>query len=82
MATQTANEAYQRNQDDIGALLDLVAQETKRHEEYARKDGLHFGHVGDLAETRRKLIEALAFIAQQDEAFIEQHLAEMREGRK
>ena len=80
MKKQTATEAYQRNRNDIGALLDLLSQEAKHHAEYAKKDGLHFGHVGDLAETRRKLIETLAFLAQQDEAFIEQHLAELREG--
>ena len=82
MAKQTANEAYQRNQNDIGALLDLIGQEAKRHGEYAKTEGIHWGHVGDVAHTRKCLLEVLAQLAQQDEAFIEKHLAEMREGRK
>ena len=81
-AKQTANEAYQRNQNDIGALLDLIGQEAKRHGEYAKTEGIHWGHVGDVAHTRKCLLEVLAQLAQQDEAFIEKHLAEMREGRK
>jgi hypothetical protein len=82
MAEQTANEAYQRHQDDIGALLDLIGQEARHHAEYARKDGLHWGHVGDVAHTRKCLVEVLAQLAQQDEAFIEKHLAELRAARK
>ena len=81
-AKQTANEAYQRNQNDIGALLDLIGQEAKRHGEYAKTEGIHWGHVGDVAHARKCLLEVLAQLAQQDEAFIEKHLAEMREGRK
>jgi hypothetical protein len=82
MAKQTANEAYQMHQNDIGALLDLIGQEAKHHAEYAKADGLHWGHVGDVMHTRKCLVEVLAQIAQQDEAFIEKHLAEMREGKK
>ena len=82
MTKETAAQAYQIHQNDIGALLDLIGQEAKHHAEYAKTDGLHWGHVGDLLHTRKCLVEALAQLAQQDEAFIEKHLAEMREGRK
>ena len=79
MAKQTAAQAYQRHQNDIGALLDLVGQEMARHAEHAKADGLHWGHVGDVAHVRKCLVEVLAQLAQQDEAFIEQHLNDMRD---
>ena len=82
MKKRTAAEAYQTNQDDIGALLDLISQEVKHHAEHAKVDGLHWGHTGDLGAVRKGLMEVLAQLAQQDEAFIENHLAELREGRK
>ncbi|MGO8703769.1 MAG: hypothetical protein ACLQVA_08110 [Candidatus Brocadiia bacterium] len=78
----TAAQAYQGCQNDVGALLDLIGQEMKRHAEYAKTDGLHWGHVGDVLQVRKCLVEVLAQLAQQDEAFIENHLAEMRESRK
>jgi len=79
---QTAAQAYQIPQNDIGALLDLIGQEAKQHAEYAKTEGLHWGHVGDILHIRKCLVEVLAQLAQQDEAFIEKHLAEMREGKK
>ena len=79
-AKQTANEAYRMNENDIGALLDLIGQEVKHHAEHAKTEGLHWGHVGDLGHVRKCLVEVLAQLAQHDEAFIEKHLEEMREG--
>jgi hypothetical protein len=79
---QTAAQAYQIHENDIGALLDLIGQEVKHHAEYAKTDGLNWGHVGDVLHVRKCLVEVLAQLAQQDEAFIEKHLNEMREGRK
>jgi len=79
---ETAAQAYQRNQDDVGALLDLISQEAAHHHDYAKTEGIHFGHAGDLAALRKTLIEALAQLAQQDETFIIQHLDEMRQERK
>jgi len=76
---RTAAQAYEGNENDIGALLDLLSQEMTMAGEYAKKEGLHWAHVGTLTEVRRKLIETLAFLAQHDEAFIEKHLDEMRE---
>ena len=79
MAKETVAQAYQRHQNDIGALLDLVGQEVARHAEYARAEGLNWGHAGDVAHVRKCLVEVLAQLAQQDEAFIEQHLKDMRD---
>jgi hypothetical protein len=78
-AKPTAEQAYQGCQNDVGELLDLIGQEMKQHAEFAEKDALNWGHVGDVHHVRRCLIETLAQLAQQDEAFIEKHLEEMRE---
>ena len=75
---ETAAQAYQRNQDDIGALLDALAQEVRMAADYARKDGMDWAKVGTLAEVRRQLVETLAFVSQQDEAFIEKRLTSAR----
>jgi len=82
MAKQTANEAYQRHQDDVGALLDLLGEEARRAAEHAQQDGIDWAKTGDLAHLRKGLLIALAQFAQQDEAFIVKHLDEMREGRE
>ena len=78
MPKQAAQEAYQERQSDIGALLDLMGPEIKAHGEFGEKEGLDWGHVGDLGHVRKCLIETLTFLAQQDEEFIENHLAELR----
>ena len=79
---QTAVQAYEERQNDVGALLDALGQQVRMHADYARRDGMDWAKVGDLTEVRRQLIQTLAFLAQQDETFIENHLQEMREGRK
>jgi hypothetical protein len=75
-------DAYRMAQSDIRTLLRLIAQEARMHAGYAKKDGLHFGHVGDLGAVRRSLVEVLAQFAQQDEQFVWKRLAEARAGRK
>ena len=75
---ETAAQAYQRNQDDIGSLLDALAQEVRMAADYAAKDGVDWAKVGSLAEVRRQMVQTLAFLAQQDEAFIEKLLADGR----
>lgn len=79
---QTAAQAYEERQNDIGALLDTLAQQMRMHADSAKADGMDWAKTGDLTEVRRQLIQTLAFLAQQDEAFIEQHLRDMREDRK
>ena len=75
-------DAYRMAQDDIRTLLRLIVQETRMHAGYAKKSGLHFGHVGDLGAVRRSLVEVLAQLAQQDEQFVWKRVAEARTGRK
>ena len=75
-------DAYRMAQHDVGALLRMIALETRMHGRYAKKSGLNFAHVGDLAAIRRSLAEVLAQFAQQDEQFVWKRLAEARESRK
>ena len=75
-------DAYRMAQDDIRTLLRLIAEEARMHAGYAKKDGLHFGHVGDLGAVRRSLVEVLAQLAQQDEQFVWKRVAAMRRGKK
>ena len=75
-------DAYRMAQDDIRTLLRFILQETSMHAEYAKRSGLHFGHVGDLGAVRRSLVEALAQFAQQDEQFVWKRVAAMRKGKK
>lgn len=78
---RTPEQAYREHHDDIGVLLDLLALEAQVHAAYAEVDGIDWAKAGDLACVRRGLIEALADLAQQDNAFIEGHLHEMRQER-
>jgi hypothetical protein len=79
---ETAAQAYQRNQEDIGALLSMIGEEAKRHAAFAKAEGEHWGMVGDVFHARTCMVEVLAFLAQQDEAFIEKRLSDARQGRK
>ena len=75
-------DAYRMAQDDVRTLLRFIAEETKMHGAYAKKAGLHFGHVGDLGAVRRSLVEVLAQLAQQDEQFVWKRVADARKGKK
>ena len=80
MRKQTPGQAHAEHCTDIGALLDLIGQEVTHHAEFTRNEGLHWAHVGSVAHVRQMLVEALAFLAQQDEGDIEDHLVELRQG--
>ena len=83
MVEQTPKEAYLEGLTDVGRLLDMLREETWRHAEYATKETVNWGHAAELASVRRRLIEALAQLAQQDGAFIEERLAGLRaEGKR
>ena len=75
-------DAYRMAQVDVLTLVRLIAEVTSIHARCAKKAGLHFGHVGDLAELRRSLVAAVAQLAQQDEQFIWKRVAAMRRGKK
>ena len=75
-------DAYRMAQDDIRTLLRFIAEEARMHAGYAKKSGLHFGHVGDLGAVRKSLVEVLSQLAQQDEQFVWKRVAAMRRGKK
>ena len=74
--------AYQMAHNDVFLLCGLIALETMMHGRQAKKAGLNFGHVGDLAALRRSLVEVLAQFAQQDQAFVWKRMAHARRERK
>ena len=82
-AVETANQAYTRLQNDVGCLLDLAAQELKRHAEAQKADPQNWGRPGDLGEVKARLKQVLSFLMggtdeEANDRAIENHLAEMR----
>jgi hypothetical protein len=77
-AQRQATMLYVERLRDVEALLDMLKEEVTHHAEFARKEGVDFGHAGDLGELRRQLIEALAFLAQQEPEDVERRLNEGR----
>ena len=77
-----AKTLYTGRKADIAALLDWISLEVDKHAEYAQREGLHYGHAGDLGHVREQLIEVLAFLAQCDEHDIEKNLADAAAGRE
>ena len=75
-AAPTAEELYRARSADVASLMAWLEMELEEHGRFARKEGYGFGHSGDLGHLRTKLIEALAFMAQQDEKDIKDALAE------
>ena len=54
--TRTAMDAYMGHHSATLALLARITEHLANHDD-APADGLHWGHVGDIAETRRVLQE-------------------------
>ena len=83
---QTAAERYADHQQDIGVLLDLVAEELRVHAERAAENPKDWGYAGDLGRVRESLkglLESLLigrYEWSETEAsrFIEDHLEDMR----
>ena len=84
---QSAAERYADLQADIGALLDLIAEEARVHAERAAKEPRNWGYVGDVGHIRESLKGVLASLLIgryewseiETSRFIEDHLEEMRE---
>ena len=78
-----ARDTYIRRKEDIGALLDWISMELDEHAAHAeREGGPDWADAGDLAHVRNRLIETLAFVAQQDEDFVKEALADAAAGRE
>ena len=59
---RTAEETYKTRQREIAAMIEFLKCELETHAENSKRDGLHWGHVGDLAHIRQNLKETLAFV--------------------
>ena len=77
-----AKDTYRRRKEDIGALLDWISMELDEHAAHAdREGGPDWADAGDLVHVRNRLIETLAFVAQQDEEFVKETLTDVAAGR-
>jgi hypothetical protein len=70
----TAAEAYKARRSDVERLLDMLREEVAHHAEYAATEPRDWGFAGDLGHVRDLLVEALAFLAQQDRDDVERRL--------
>ena len=50
---------YEKLQRQNAKLLKLIATELKNHETEAKKEDLHYGHVGDVQHVKQLLKELL-----------------------
>jgi len=58
MSTQTALEAYEEKQAEIKKLLKQIEAGLQKHDRAASGQGGHnWGHVGDLADIQKTLID-------------------------
>lgn len=81
-AQRRATALYTERKRDMAAVLDWIGLEVDKHGEHARKEGITFGHAGDLGHLRELLVEALSFLAQRDVKDIEANLADAAIGRR
>ena len=79
----TAAEVYRARCSDVERLLDMLREEVAHHAEFAATEPRDWGFAGDLGHVRDLLLEALAFLAQQDRDDIERRLeSTTEEGRE
>ena len=78
----TAAKAYRARRRDVERLLDILREEVAHHAEYAATEPRDWSFAGDLGHVRDLLVEALAFLAQQDRDDVERRLESIgKEGR-
>jgi hypothetical protein len=82
-AKNDAETAYRDRLQDVSALLDWVGEEINMHEDFAAKEGIHWGHVGDMAHYRDQLIQILVALLgnaseKESRRMIEDALAELK----
>ncbi len=78
MSKQTASELYNERREDIARVMDWIESELDTHRTNAQADPGNWCCAGDLGHVREKLIEALAFIANNEPQEIENLLSECR----
>ncbi|MCK4283688.1 MAG: hypothetical protein KAX44_05175 [Candidatus Brocadiae bacterium] len=70
----SAATVYRSRRRDVDRLLDMLREEVAHHAEYAATEPRDWGFAGDMGHLRNLLIEALAFLAQQDRDDVERRL--------
>ena len=79
MATkQTARELYDERRQHIARVMDWIELELDKHKTNAKANPTDWGYPGDLGHVREKLIEALAFLSNNEPQEIENLLGECR----
>ncbi len=54
-----ARTAYKNSMTDVKNLLKMIAESVKEHGRKQSAQEIHYGHVGDMNEIRRKLMEVM-----------------------
>ncbi len=54
-----ARTAYKNSVTDVKNLLKMIAESVKEHGRKQSAQEIHYGHVGDMNEIRRKLMEVM-----------------------
>lgn len=70
-----AETAYAQRCRAVAQLLDWLKLEVKQHAAHAAKEGISYGHAGDLGHVQERLMQTLAFLSQREESDIAEMLA-------
>ncbi len=79
-AKQTASELYTERREDIARLIDWLDLELGKHQAKAEAEPADWSYAGDLGQVREKLIQTLAFLANQEPEEIEHLLGDSGAG--
>jgi len=77
-AKQTASDLYAERREDIARLIDWLGLELDKHQAKAEAEPRDWGYTGDLGNVRAKLVNAVAFLANQEPQDIENLLSDCR----
>ncbi len=80
---QTAEKTYNERSRDVGALLGWIGEEIQMHRDFATKEGIGWGHAGDMGHYKEQLLEILVGLLGNDSEresrrMIEKALDDMR----
>ena len=77
-AKQTASDLYTERREDIARLTDWLDLELDKHQARAEAEPRDWGYAGDLGNVRAKLVQTVAFLANQEPQDIENLLSDCR----
>ena len=78
MTKQTPSELYDQRRETIARVMDWIELELDKHKINAKANPKDWDYAGDLGHVREKLIEALAFLSNNEPQEIENLLSECR----